>query len=299
MAAMSNAGTIEADNAAADAAREARDEVIKKAPKPVGATVKAKRTSTKSEPWDAFQVDVWLTNLNSIEFGFWKKDRNKAKSRQFTSDMDIFAEVTENGERTGLLGYREELWTKASGMDKRLVFKLFGEKLNWHATMDLMLGRSLQLTLGAHGVPVMAFSINTNDHTQMVYVERSAYKLPFMPEEFSFFLLEDSQLDFYTLRRDIFALGKDYTLRDQTGRVVGRLDGLILSLGGTWRGRVLRDHKDKRLLMVLKLFCGMLPFNSGCRRHIRSLYRAVYAGRLVPKLERQEADLYMNPRRTR
>lgn len=299
MAAMSNAGTIEADNAAADAAREARDEVIKKAPKPVGATVKAKRTSTKSEPWDAFQVDVWLTNLNSIEFGFWKKDRNKAKSRQFTSDMDIFAEVTENGERTGLLGYREELWTKASGMDKRLVFKLFGEKLNWHATMDLMLGRSLQLTLGAHGVPVMAFSINTNDHTQMVYVERSAYKLPFMPEEFSFFLLEDSQLDFYTLRRDIFALGKDYTLRDQTGRVVGRLDGLILSLGGTWRGRVLRDHKDKRLLMVLKLFCGMLPFNNGCRRHIRSLYRAVYAGRLVPKLERQEADLYMNPRRTR
>lgn len=299
MAAMSNAGTIEADNAAADAAREARDEVIKKAPKPVGATVKAKRTSTKSEPWDAFQVDVWLTNLNSIEFGFWKKDRNKAKSRQFTSDMDIFAEVTENGERTGLLGYREELWTKASGMDKRLVFKLFGEKLNWHATMDLMLGRSLQLTLGAHGVPVMAFSINTNDHTQMVYVERSAYKLPFMPEEFSFFLLEDGQLDFYTLRRDIFALGKDYTLRDQTGRVVGRLDGLILSLGGTWRGRVLRDHKDKRLLMVLKLFCGMLPFNSGCRRHIRSLYRAVYAGRLVPKLERQEADLYMNPRRTR
>jgi hypothetical protein len=299
MAAMSNAGTIEADNAAADAAREARDEIIKKAPKPVGATEKAKRTSTKLEPWDAFQVDVWLTNLNSIEFGFWKKDRNKAKSRQFTSDMDIFAEVTENGERTGLLGYREELWTKASGMDKRLVFKLFGEKLNWHATMDLMLGRSLQLTLGAHGVPVMAFSINTNDHTQMVYVERSAYKLPFMPEEFSFFLLEDGQLDFYTLRRDIFALGKDYTLRDQTGRVVGRLDGLILSLGGTWRGRVLRDHKDKRLLMVLKLFCGMLPFNNGCRRHIRSLYRAVYAGRLVPKLERQEADLYMNPRRTR
>ena len=299
MAAISNAGTIEADNAAADAAREARDEVIKKAPKPVGAVEKARRTSTKSEPWDAFQVDVWVTNLNSIEFGFWKKDRNKAKSRQFTSDMDIFAEVTENGERTGLLGYREELWANSSGMDKRLVFKLFGEKLNWHATMDLMLGRSLQLTLGAHGVPVMAFSINTNDHTQMVYVERSAYKLPFMPEEFSFFLLEDGQLDFYTLRRDIFALGKDYTLRDQTGRVVGRLDGLILSLGGTWRGRVLRDHKDKRLLMVLKLFCAMLPFNNGCRRHIRSLYRGVYAGRLVPKLERQEADLYMNPRRTR
>ncbi len=297
MAAASNAGTIEADNAAADAAREARDEVIKKAPK--AAAAKAKVAVTKSERWDEFQVDVWVTNFNSIEFGFWKKDRNKAKSRQFTSDMDIFAEVKENGERTGLLGHREELWTKNTGMDKRLVFKLFGEKLNWHATMDLMLGRSLQLTLGAHGTPVMAFSINTNDHTQMVYIERSAHKLPFMPEEFSFFLLEDGQLDFYTLRRDVLALGKDYTLRDQTGRVVGMLDGLLLSLGGSWRGRVLRDHKDKRLLMVLKLFCGMLPFNNGCRRHVSSLYRALRAGRLVPKLERQEADLYMNPRRTR
>ncbi len=298
MAAAGNAGTIEADNAAADAAREAREEVIKRTSKPP-APAKAKPLAAKSERWDEFQVDVWITNLNSIEFGFWKKDRNKAKSRQFTSDMDIFAEVTEGGERTGLLGYREELWTKATGMDKRLVFKLFGEKLNWHATMDLMLGRSLQLTLGAHGMPVMAFSINTNDHTQMVYVERSAHKLPFMPEEFSFFLLEDGQLDFYTLRRDIIALGQDYTLRDQTGRIVGMLDGLVLSLGGKWRGRVLRDHKDKRLLMVLKLFCGMLPFNNGCRRHVSSLYRAVHSGRLVPKLERQEADLYMNPRRTR
>ena len=127
MAAAGNAGTIEADNAAADAAREARDEVIKKVPKPA-ATAKAKPLVAKSERWDEFQVDVWITNFNSIEFGFWKKDRNKAKSRQFTSDMDIFAEVTEGGEQTGLLGYREELWTKATGMDKRLVFKLFGEK---------------------------------------------------------------------------------------------------------------------------------------------------------------------------
>ena len=300
MAAASNAGTIEADNAAADAARDARDEVLKRATKTATPPVATSKVAvTKAERWDEFQIDVWLTNFNSVEFGFFRKDRNKAKSRQFTSDMDIFAEVTENGERTGLLGYREELWTKSTGMDKRLVFKLFGEKLNWHATMDLMLGRSLQLTLGAHGTPVMAYSINTNDHTQMVYIERSAHKFPLMPEEFSFFLLEDGQLDFYTLRRDVLAFGKDYTLRDQTGRVVGMLDGHILSLGGKWRGRVLRDHKDKRLLMVLKLFCGMLPFNNGCRRHVSSLYRAVHAGRLMPKLERQEADLYMNPRRVR
>jgi hypothetical protein len=294
-----SAATIEADNAAADAAREAREEVQQRNVKPAPAAKSKPVAVPANSRWDTFQIDVWITNFNSIEFGFWKKDRNKAKSRQFTSDMDIYAEVTDNGERTGLLGYRADLWTKNTGMDKRLVFKLFGEKLNWHATMDLMLGRSLQLTLGAHGLPVIAYSLNIGDHKQMVYLERSAHKWPFMPESFSFFLMEDDQLDFYELRRDIFALGQDYTLYDQAGRVIGSLDSKILSLGGKWRGRVLRAHKDKRLLMVLKLFCGMLLFNRGCRKHIKATFNAIHAGRLTPKLERQEADLYMNPRRTR
>jgi hypothetical protein len=294
-----SAATIEADNAAADAAREAREEVLQRNVKPAPAEKSKSVAAPANSRWDSFQVDVWITNFNSIEFGFWKKDRNKAKSRQFTSDMDIYAEITENGERTGLLGYRADLWTKNTGMDKRLVFKLFGEKLNWHATMDLMLGRSLQLTLGAHGLPVIAYSVNVGDHKQMVYLERSAHKWPMMPESFSFFLMEDDQLDFYRLRRDIFALGQDYTLYDQHDRVVGHLDSKLLSLGGKWRGRILRSHKDKRLLMVLKLFCGMLIFNRSCRKHIRATYNAIHDGKLVPKLERQETDLYMNPRRTR
>ena len=113
-----------------------------------------KRSRRAKTEFTEFVVDVWITDLNWIEFGVYKHSRNRAKSRQFTTDMDIFAEVIENGERTGLLGYREDLWKKNTGMDKRLVFKLFNETLNWRATMDLMIGRSLQLTLGARGLPV-------------------------------------------------------------------------------------------------------------------------------------------------
>ena len=51
--------------------------------------------------------------------------------------------------------------------------------------------------------------------------------------------------------------------------------------------------------MVLQLFCGMLAFNRGSRKHMKSLARDVASGKLVPKLEKQEADLYMNPRRVR
>jgi hypothetical protein len=184
-------------------------------------------------------------------------------------------------------------------MDRRLVFKLFGEKLNWHATMDLMLGRSLQLTLGAHGLPVTCFSVNCGDHEQMIYLERSAHKWPLLPESFSFFVIENGVPNFYRLKRAFFSVGGDYTLYDQQDRAIAYLDGKVLTLGGKWKGAILREFADKRLLMVLKLFCGMLLFNGPCRRHVRAIARQVHAGRIQPKIERQEADLYMNPRRVR
>ena len=97
--------------------------------------------------------------------------------------MDIFAEVIENGQRTGVLGYRKELW-HPKGTDKRLVFKLFSETLNWKASMDMMPGRSIQQTLGASGLPITAYSINTSDDDFIIYLERSGHKWPLLPEHF-------------------------------------------------------------------------------------------------------------------
>ena len=296
MADGSRPSRIDADGkgAAADAAIEARGEARGSA----RADAKARGQAAKVG-WAEFKVDVWITDFNSVEFGIYKHSRNKAKSRQFTSDMDIFAEIIEAGERTGLLGYREELWKKSTGMDKRLVFKLFGEKLNWRATMDLMLGKSLQLTLGARGLPVTVFSLNIGDHDHVVYIERSANKWPGMPEQFSFFLMEDGKPQFFRLKQHMIDIGGDYTLYDQRGRNIGQLDGTLLTIGGKWRGRVRSDAADPKLLMVLKLFCGMLAFNRSCRRHIKRLAAGVKSGAIVPTLEKQEADLYMNPRRVR
>jgi hypothetical protein len=303
MADGSKSAVLEAERAAADAASDVKAEYKAEskpqAPRAAAATDKPGRRGRKAE-WAEFVVDIWITDLHWIKIGIYQHKRNQAKSRQFTSDMDIFAEVIEKGERTGLLGYREDLWRKNTGMDKRLVLKLFNETLNWKASMDLMIGRSLQLTLGARGLPVTAFSINVNSHDDVVCVERSANKWPLQPENFSFFLLDDDrQPQFYRLRRDWFDLSGDYTLYNHRNEVVGRLDGRLFTLGGYWRGRVHPDHANPRLLAVLKLFCGMLVFNRGCRRHVRKLARDVRAGRLAPRIEKQEADLYMNPRRVR
>ena len=292
---------LEADAAAAEAAKEARAEVLQRTAKSAGAApqTKGKRSRRAKTEYTEFVVDIWITDLNWTEFGIYKHSRNRAKSRQFTTDMDIYAEVIENGERTGLLGYREDLWRKNTGMDKRLVFKLFNETLNWRATMDLMIGRSLQLTLGARGLPVTVFSLNTGDHEQMVYLERSANKWPLLPENFSFFLLEDGKPTFYRLKRDFIDLGGDYTLYNHHNQNIGRLDGRVFSIGGYWKGSVKTEHADPRLLIVLKMFCGMIIFNNDARRHMRSLVRDIAKGKYAPKLEKQETDLYMNPRRVR
>jgi hypothetical protein len=282
--------------AAADAAREARAEAPQ-APAP--AKGKSARAAKAAADWLEFGVESWITDFNSIEFGLYKSSRNRAKSRQFTADMDIFAEVTDNGVRTGLLGYREELWKKSTGMDKRLVMKMFTDGLNWRATMDLMLGRSLQQTVGARGLPVMCYAINTNDDEFVIYLERSANKWPMLPEHFSFFIMHEGKPVFYRLRRDLISLGGDYTLYDQQGDSVGYLDGAVFSVFGRWNGRVRTGIHDKRLLAVLKMFAGSLIFNTACRRHVKSLYADLRAGRLDTKLERQESDLYLNPRRMR
>ena len=311
MADGSQARTIQSDGAAADAAREARGdapvkpahvakakEAAAEAKAAKGLPAHASRQVKAGKAFHEFDVDVWITRFHSVVFGFWKHERNQAKSRQFTSDMDIFAEILENGERTGLLGYRAELWKAKTGMDKRLVFKLFNESLNWRATMDLMLARSLQLTFGAKGLPVIAFSANLNDHEFMVYIERSAHKWPFMPENWSFTILEDGVPQFFRLRRDMIDLAGDYTLYNQQNVEVGRITSRLFSFG-KWRGRIQREQADKRLVMVLQLFCGMLAFNRGCRKHLKALARDVADGRIKPKIEKQEADLYLNPRRVR
>lgn len=289
---VARAADISAAAAAQDAAREEMAERTRSGAS--GGEPKA-----GADGWHRFTVDVWITPFNSIEFGVYKKQRNRAKSRQFTADMDVYAEVIENGQRTGVLGYREDLWKDNAGMDKRLVLKLFSASLGWRATMDLMIGRSLQNTIGARGLPVTAYSINTDDDNFLIYLERSANKWPLLPENFSFFIMKEDGPEFFRLKRALIDLAGDYTLYNQTGEVIGKLNGKVFSIGGKWFGKVKEGYADKRLLTVMKLFAGMIIFNKDSKRHLKRLYRDIRAGRLKPRLERQEADLYMNPRRVR
>ena len=253
----------------------------------------------KKSEYHKYTVDIWATALHDVEIGILPSTQHRAKSRQFTKDMDIFGEVKEEKGRTHILAYRKGLWKDNVGMEKRLVIKQFTAGMNWRATMDLLLGRSLQLSHGAGGFPVPAFSINVSGHDQIIQVERSAFKWPLFPEKFSFFILDEGKPQFFRLRKVWMSIGADYKLYDQYNRKIGYLDGKVINLGGAWKVKIRKEYSNAQLNSVIQLFCAMLKFNTESRNHIDHLLYNMHRGAIIPALQTQESDLYMNPRRTR
>lgn len=242
------------------------------------------------------KVDFWATDLNLTEIGIMKRTQHEAASDQFTKDMEIYGQTVIDGKREGIFGYRQEAWDATEGFHRRLIVRLFSETLGWRGTAELMLGRSVQLSLAAGGRPVQAFSVNIARHHQLIQVERSAMKWPFQPERFSFFIQGKKNARFYTVRRHVFSIGGDYSVYDQKGRKIAVLDHQLMNLGGAWMVRIDPDHHDKKLETVLELFCGILKFNRAGRKHVAAMTEQVFRGRVEADLDHDEERLYSNPR---
>ena len=263
------------------------------------ATLNASELARSDARYREFKVDLWATSINDVEIGIYQQSRHRAKSDQFTKDMDVIGQVIEDGARSGIVAYRQGLWQDNEGVKKRLVLKLFSQDMNWRATMELMVGRSLQLTVGSGGVPVTAFALNLSRSEQVVTLERSANKWPLFPESYSFFILTDKGPRYYRLCQNLFSIGQDYSLYDEHYKRIGYIDGKLISIGGLWKVKIRSEHDDPKLAMALQLFCTMLRFKKRCRAHVDHMAEELQKGRLDSALESNEKDLYMNPRRTR
>ena len=280
----------------ADGSANAGDEMAKQAAPSKKKPRAAKPAAKPRHAARKFKIDLWATDFNTAEIGIMKRTKNEAKSDQFTKDMELFGQTVDGGKREALIAYRKDLWDKKKDMDRRLVIKLFSESLSWRGTMEMMVGRSLQLTRGA-GIPVPVFSVNLARHDQIINVERCARKWPFMPERFTFFLQTKSGPRFYTLQRRMLSFGADFNVLDQQGRRIGHLDQKLINLGGAWKVKLDEAHTNRKLETLLELFCAMLKFNHASRKHIDRVAKKVRAGKITPKLSHQESNLYFNPRR--
>lgn len=260
------------------------------------ANVKISKSKSKTKQRKV-KVDFWATDLNTAEIGIMKRTQNEAASDQFTKDMELYGQTVVDGRREALIGYRQELWDGSEGFERRLVIRLFSETLGWRGTAEMMLGRSVQLSLAAGGRAVQAFTINIARHNQLIQLERCAMSWPFEPEKFSFFIQGKKTSRFYTIKRHLFSFGSDYSVYNQKGQKIAVLDHQVLNLGGAWMLRLDPQHYDKTLEAVLELFCAILKFNRAGRKHVSSMTEQVFRGRVQPDLDHDEEDLYLNPRR--
>ena len=122
--------------------------------------------------------------------------------------------------------------------------------------MEMLVGRSVQLSAGAGGFPVTAYSIHIDGLDQVVQLERSARKWPGLPEQFSFFLMEEGEARLYRVRHDWIDISGNYTLFDQTGLKIGHLTGHLFDLGGRWDVRSASSARH-----ILRLSCNS---SAGC-----------------------------------
>ena len=95
-------------------------------------------------------VDFWATDWHGEEIGIRQAEQHRAKSRQFSKDMEIYGAILENGNKIGFVGWRKEAWE--SGIDEepeeiqgevlgpskaqigRLIIKSFTNESNWTGT---------------------------------------------------------------------------------------------------------------------------------------------------------------------
>ena len=260
------------------------------------ADVKTAKTRAKTKRRKV-KVDFWATDLNTAEIGIMKGREGEDGAEEGASGREGDVQTVIDGKREALIGYRQELWDGSEGFERRLVIKLFSETLGWRGSAEMMLGRSLQLSLSAGGQALPVFSINLARHDQLIQLERVSKTLPFMPERFSFFIQNKSEVNFYTLRRHLFSMGADYSVYDQKGRKIGVLDHQLVNLGGAWMVRIDPAHQDRKLEAVLELICAVLKFNRAGRKHVKKLSEQVLRGKIKADLDHDEENLYRNPRR--
>lgn len=265
---------------------------------PVAASKSKQRAAAKTKKRKV-KVDFWATDLNTAEIGIMKRTQNEAASAHFSKDMELYGQTVIDGKREALIGYRQEAWDGSEGFDRRLIVRLFSETLGWRGSAELMLGRSVQLSLAAGGRAVQSFTVNLARHNQLIQLERCAKHWPFQPEKFSFFIQGKKDVKFYTVRRHMFSFGADYSVYDQKGRKIGVLDYQLVNLGGAWMMRLKPEYYDRKLETVLELFCAILKFNRAGRKHVEAMTEQVFRGKVQVDLDHDEEDLYQNPRRQR
>ena len=266
-------------------------------------------------------VDFWATGLHGEEIGIRQLEQHRAKSRQFSKDLDIYGSIIEDGNKVGFVGWRTEAWE--SGIDEepeeeggeilgpskatigRLVIKAFTNETNWLGTLEEQVALELPRS---HYEPLPVFTIILPRFEFIIRIER-IYSRTGNLYVTSLITKEDKNkkekiMDIFEINEKLFTLGSDWVVRRQNApkkEIVAELDGKILNIGGKVEIRIYDEElaKNRIFRMLLILFAAMTKFHKKVKKKINEVKKQLMRGEIVIKPTHQELELMRNPRSIR
>ncbi|MHA2364653.1 MAG: hypothetical protein ACXAC7_11905 [Candidatus Hodarchaeales archaeon] len=216
-----------------------------------------------------------------------------SKSRQFTKDMDIIGEIKEEGKGNGSIGIRKDI------EEERLVIKAFSKSMNWIGTMEESVSREVihSHVLG-HQFP--SFILIIPKYEYLVVLEKNEGGLG-KKEKFHFTVFDkEREAQWFMLEKQRVSAGDDWDIKNMQGKVVGKVDGKMMDIGGQWDVQFYSEplSKNKAFVMSLILFAVSRRYSDDIEERIENIIKNAKKGKKY-LIDKNEITLYENPRSLR
>ncbi|MHA2031025.1 MAG: hypothetical protein ACW99A_08710 [Candidatus Kariarchaeaceae archaeon] len=248
------------------------------------------------------EVDLWKTGMHGIEVGVKQDEQHRAKSRQFSKDMDIIGEYKE-GDKKGYVAYRTTPWDEEKDdLKRKIVLKSFTESMGWKGTLEEMIGRGLAQSFAA-GKNLPTFMMNLSKTNRMITLEKVQRAKSMGKEIYSFFIVDEEEdtVHPFIIEADRFTIGSDWNVRDMRGDKIAKIDGSKFNVGGKYKIEIDTKKETYRIELaeVLVLFATLNKFLGDVAKKIDKAHDRLRKGKEQIVIDKDEEALYQNPRLVR
>ncbi|MFX1294561.1 MAG: hypothetical protein ACFFD2_06885 [Promethearchaeota archaeon] len=251
------------------------------------------------------ELDFWRTDLHGKEIGIHQKAQQRAKSRQFSKDMDLYGAVKIGKEDAGNIGFRTTEWEKdavANGQLKRLIIRYFSVSENWVASLEEDTINGLMRSV-AHKEELPVFNLFHRGNPNIFTLERVEREFGQMARAVVSLILEKNgkTVEFFMFDEKRATLGSDWKVYRPNKKkpLLAELDSKKFNIGGkliiTVYDPVLAENKI--FIHTLILFGALLKFWNEVNHDLKEAFKKFNKEGFIFQPNRAELDLLKNPRR--
>lgn len=257
-----------------------------------------------------YTVDYWASSLHGEEIGIRQKEVLMSQSRQFTKDMDLFADMKKDKNKFGVIGYRKSIWEEdelrsagQSIFSQKLVIKAFSQSetgnISWWGSIEELVGRSVAKSYGT-GTPLPVFAVIL-DLDKLVHTVEKVYRGALRTDTYAMSLYneENGMVEAYKIIGERVSIGADYKVFNaEKNKQVAEVNSKIANIGG----KCDIDIKEPSLsgndafIRTLVLFASTLKFQDKIEKRISDTLAEMEKGKLKVKPDDEELGLMRNPR---